>query len=194
MAERAEWPLNQGRFGTCVAHSFAHALATGLHEKYEVPCDPKLIVEKVKALCPCYDGHNTAMLPGEWNEIHANPGAAIEDIDSGKRYAVTVNCQRLDNFEEEFVAMERADERKMMMPCSIDLGRTTSVDGHGWHSVALCRCVPAAGRTNKNGRTEQLGSNRYVHTGDDGELQVRNDIRPGDCCHARGGGEPAGAA
>ena len=78
--ERAALPLNQGGFGTCVGHAFAQALTTAIQMKYGVPCDPTLVVEKVKTLCECWDGHHTARMPEEWNAVHASSRASIEDM------------------------------------------------------------------------------------------------------------------
>ncbi len=59
--------LNQGGHGTCVAYAFSQVMTTGLQEKYGVACDAVKLVEKVKALCPCWEGHETESMMGEWN-------------------------------------------------------------------------------------------------------------------------------
>ena len=129
----AAQPLNQGEFGTCVAHAFAVSLRTGLQVKYGVACDPKTIVAKVQALCPCWDGHQTDRMPKEWNEKHAQPCASIEDMDQMRRYNVKVQFRKIDDFAEARREMRRAEALKMYMPCTVTIKR----DGrHFWHSVA----------------------------------------------------------
>jgi hypothetical protein len=136
--ERAALPLNQGGFGTCVGHSFAQALTTGIQVKYGVPCDPTLVVEKVKTLCECWDGHHTARMPEEWNAVHASSRASIEDMDKRRRYNVRVDCRRIDDFAAARREMLRAEHLRTMMPCTI----ATDAAGHSHHSVALNACVP----------------------------------------------------
>ena len=138
--------LNQGKFGTCVAHAFAQALSQGLLSKYGVPCDAGAIVQTVKALCPCWNGHQTERMPEEWNKRHNDPGATIEDVDKRKRYRVKVNFRKVDLFTEAYCELERAEELKTYMPCTI----TTSIERHDRHSVALASCI--------DGKMEALNS------------------------------------
>ncbi len=137
--EGATLPLNQGDFGTCVGHAFTQALTTAIQEKFGVPCDPVLVVEKIKVLCECWDGHSTDRMPVEWNEVHAEPKAAIEDMDKRRRYNVRVDCRRIDDFAAARIEMLRAEHLRTMMPCAI----TTDAAGHPRHSVALYACVPS---------------------------------------------------
>eukprot|EP01046_Picozoa_sp_COSAG06_P054285 COSAG06_NODE_9619_length_1857_cov_2.552332_1_plen_296_part_00 len=137
-AAGAPLPLNQGRSRTCVGQSFSQALCTGLQEKYGVPCDPKAVVEKVKALCECFDGHFTERMPREWNDVHARQGAAIEDMDKTRRYNVKVDFRKIESFEQARTEMLKAEALRMMMPCTI----TTDTAGHIRHSVALSAVVP----------------------------------------------------
>ena len=65
--------LNQGKHRTCVGYAFSRVMTECLHEKYGIACDAAKFVEKVKALCPCWEGHETEDMLREWNEQHA-PG------------------------------------------------------------------------------------------------------------------------
>ena len=65
--------LNQGGHGTCVGYAFSRIMTDCLHEKYGIAGDAEKFVEKVKALCPCWEGHETEDMLREWNEQHA-PG------------------------------------------------------------------------------------------------------------------------
>lgn len=152
--ERAALPLNQGGFGTCVGHAFAQALTTAIQMKYGVPCDPTLVVEKVKTLCECWDGHHTARMPEEWNAVHANSRASIEDMDKRRRYNVRVDCRRIDDFAAARREMLRAEHLRTMMPCTI----TTGAAGHSRHSVALTACVP--GRDDKMSALNSWGAQK----------------------------------
>jgi hypothetical protein len=130
--------LNQGGGRTCVAHSFALAMTQGLQNKYEIGCDPTLFVEKVKALCPCWEGHQTELMPKEWNEVHANDGACIENLDRTMRYNVRVEFRKIDSFDEAHREMERAQALHMYLPCTM----ITDDKGHPQHSVALKATLP----------------------------------------------------
>jgi hypothetical protein len=148
MLEGAALPLNQGRSGTCVGHSFAQALCAGIQEKYGVPCDPNLVVEKVKVLCPCWDGHRTEHMPREWNDTHAMSGAAIEDVDKARRYNVRVDCRKIETFEQARAEMEKA-RRQVANEClppwikKFDLA-TTDEQAKEWGGAAEARRVGVA--------------------------------------------------
>jgi len=131
--------LNQGAFGTCVGYAFAKAMSQGLLGKYGVACNPEAIAEKVKALCPCWGGHETEFMPAEWNKKHDEQGASIEDVDRNKRYRVKVNFRAIGTFSEAYHEMERAEALKMLMPCTMTTER--KAQGHGQHSVALSACI-----------------------------------------------------
>jgi len=130
--------LNQGEHGTCVAYAFSLGMTTGLREKYDIACDPEKFVEKVKALCPCWEGHDTERMVEEWNEKHATAGAAIEDVDQRQRYNVKVEYSRISSFEETHAEMERQEALKLLMPCTM----STDAQGHELHAVALRSTVP----------------------------------------------------
>ena len=84
--------MNQGDAGTCVAYAFTLALSQGVDAKYGIAFDPAILVEKVKTLCPCWEGHRTERMPAEWNEKHADLGAFIEDVDKRYRLATMSKC------------------------------------------------------------------------------------------------------
>ena len=60
MHAKLHMPLNQGQAGTCVGYAFAAAVSQNLLAKYGVPVDPEKLADKVKTLCPCWDGHSLA--------------------------------------------------------------------------------------------------------------------------------------
>ena len=113
--------MDQGGFGTCVGYAFAQALSQGLQEKYGVASDANVIAEKVKTLCPCWDGHETDRMPEEWNAEHAKPGASIEGLDREKRYNVRVEFRKIDSFQEAHE--DRARALDLYMPCTIKSSR-----------------------------------------------------------------------
>ena len=113
-------------------------MTTGLHEKYEIACDAEKFVEKVKALCPCWEGHETEDMLREWNEQHARPGAAIEDVDQRRRYNVKVEYTKITSFAEACAEMERQEALKLLMPCTI----STDQQGHELHAVSLRGTAP----------------------------------------------------
>ena len=130
--------LNQRQGHTCVAYSFALAMTQGLQSKYDIGCDPALFVEKVKALCPCWEGHQTELMPKEWNDVHDSNGAFIEDVDHQLRYHVKVESRKIDSFDEAYREMDRAKALEMFLPCTI----ITNDKNHSQHSVALKATVP----------------------------------------------------
>jgi hypothetical protein len=130
--------LNQGGHGTCVAYAFSLVMTTGLQEKYDIACDPEKFVEKVKALCPCWEGHDPESMVREWNLLHASPGAAIEDVEQRRRYNVKVEYTKITSFEEAHTEMKRQEALKLLMPCTM----STHAQGHELHAVALRSTVP----------------------------------------------------
>ena len=135
----AALPLDQGKFGTCVAHATATAVSQNLTEKYGLPCPPTKLVEKFKALCPCYEGEKIKDYLEKWNKKHTGDGAAIENLDATLRYRVKMDAVRkIDNFDEAYRAMQTAESQRMYMLCEIK----TSQDDHALHAVALQACVP----------------------------------------------------
>jgi hypothetical protein len=130
--------LNQGGFRTCVGYAFSLVMTTGLHEKYEIACDPDKFVEKVKALCPCWEGHVPELMLDKWNKKHARPGAAIEDVDQRKLYNVKVEYTKITSFEEARAEMERQEALKLLMLCTY----STDQQGHELHAVALRSTAP----------------------------------------------------
>ena len=130
--------LNQRHGQTCVAYSFALAMTQGLQSKYDIGCDPALFVEKVKTLCPCWEGHQTELMPKEWNDVHDGSGAFIEDVDNQMRYHVRVESRKIDSFDEAYRKMDRAKALEMFLPCTI----ITNDKNHSQHSVALKATVP----------------------------------------------------
>jgi len=113
-------------------------MTTGLEEKYGIACDPDKFVEKVKALCPCWEGHETEQMLGEWNTMHVTTGAAIEDVDKRKRYNVQVEYTKITSFEETRAEMERQQALKLLMLCTM----ITVQQGHELHAVALRSTAP----------------------------------------------------
>jgi len=127
-----------GSFGTCAGYSFSRVMTTGLHEKYGIVCDPRKIFEKIEALCPCWEGHETELILGEWNKMHATPGAAIEDVDQHQRYNVKVEYTKITSFQEARAEMERQEALKLLMLCTM----STDQQGHELHAVALRSTAP----------------------------------------------------
>ena len=132
-------PLNQGGQKTCVAYAYAQALSQGLREKYGVPIDPDRLAEKIKGRHPCYKGAYIEQMLTKWNTQHLEAGAAIENLDA--RYHVKADAvRRIDNFEEAYRAMQKAEAQRMFMLCTIK----TPQQGHTRHAVALQACVPGS--------------------------------------------------
>ena len=121
-----------------MGYAFSRVMTTGLEEKYGIACDPEKFVEKVKALCPCWEGHETEQMLREWNKKHAKPGAAIEDVDQRKRYNVQVEYTKITSFEEARAEMERQEALKLLMLCTM----STDQQGHELHAVALRSTAP----------------------------------------------------
>ena len=130
--------LNQGGHGTCVGYAFSRVMTGCLCEKYGVTCDPEKFVEKVKALCPCWEGHEPESMLEEWNEQHDKPGAAIEDVDQRLRYNVVVKYTKITSYQAAHAEMKRQEALKMLMLCTI----STDKEGHDLHAVALHGTVP----------------------------------------------------
>ena len=126
-------PMNQGKQGTCVGYAFSNTLAHNLLGKYAVPISPEKLVEKVKTLCPCWDGHNIDKMCDEWNAKHTDTGARLENQDQdGKLYVVKVQYTRIDNIEEAYDLLRRTQGVLHMMAVI-----STQEDGHGLHAVML---------------------------------------------------------
>ena len=102
-----------------MAYAFSMAMSQGMLEKYGVTCDAHHIVEKVKALCRCWDGHFLDHTAQEWNHRHKEPGACIESRDKAWRYNVMVNFKVITSFAEAYEEMERAERLCMYIPCTI---------------------------------------------------------------------------
>jgi len=77
-------PLNQGQQGTCVCYAFAQCVAQGLLTKYEFSVNPETFVEKVKTLCPSWEGNDVRELCRDWNTQCTGARAKIEDVDKSK--------------------------------------------------------------------------------------------------------------
>ena len=116
-----------------MAYAFSSALAQGLLEKYSVVCDAELVVEKVKALCPAWDGHWIDKMAQEWNDKHAESGASIEDTDKSFRYNVKIDFKMIESFTEANEEMKLVDKLRIYMPCTI----STNINGHALHAVVL---------------------------------------------------------
>ena len=157
--------LNQGGHGTCVGYAVSLVMTTALHEIHGIACDPEKLVEKVKALCPCWEGHETERMLGQWNKKHAKPGAAIEDVDQRQRYNVMVQYTKITSFEEARAEMERQEALKLLMPCTISTGQ----QGHKLHAVALRGTAPG-------GKMEAVNSW--------GANQSLLEITPANFCYA----------
>jgi len=157
--------LNQGGHGTCVGYAVSLVMTTALHEIHGIACDPEKLVEKVKALCPCWEGHETERMLGQWNKKHAKPGAAIEDVDQRQRYNVMVQYTKITSFEEARTEMERQEALKLLMPCTISTGQ----QGHKLHAVALRGTAPG-------GKMEAVNSW--------GANQSLLEITPANFCYA----------
>jgi hypothetical protein len=93
----------------------------------------------VKALCPCWNGHEVDSMLLEWNAEHAKPGAAIEDVDKRRRYNVEVKADKIEVFDQARAAMQRAEALHIPMLCVITTPRSVA---HQYHAVALVACVP----------------------------------------------------
>ena len=130
--------LNQGHAGTCVAYAFTLALQQGLDTKYDIAVNPEALVEKIKFACPCWEGHETERMPAEWNEIHADSGAFIEDVEKRYRYHVKVDFSTINSFEEARREMQRAEKLKMYTPCTVKTG----AKGHERYAVTLTGTAP----------------------------------------------------
>ena len=132
-------PLNQGSFGTCVAYAMASAMCNNLISKYGVPFKEELLVEKLKTLFPCWEGNDVFSMLIEWNKVHLESRASIENMDRTKRYNVHAgDVQKLERFDEAYRAMQTAKAQEMFMLCIIK----TSQKGHAHHAVALQAFVP----------------------------------------------------
>ena len=130
--------MDQGKFGTCVAHAFAQALCEGLKQKYGIACNPDDILSKVTALCPCFYGSDTAKIVEEWNARYGEDGASIVDTSRTWRYNVKVEARMIENLDAACFEMKMAEYMKMRMTCTI----RTDEEGHNLHSVALVACMP----------------------------------------------------
>lgn len=129
--------LDQGSQLTCVAHAFTQALTANMLSKYGIVCSDTAVVEKVKCLCPCFEGHHTQQMPGRWNKKHMKEGAQIEDISRKRRYRVKVECHNIGSFAEAEREMKRAESQNLWLPCTI----TIAQQGHVRHSVAMTGCI-----------------------------------------------------
>ena len=147
--------LNQGSFGTCVAYAFAQALQTGLMGKYGVPVNAAELVATVKALCPCWNGHDTERMVEEWNKVHKKENAAIEDVDKKRRYNVRMTSRQVRDFEEAYCETESAENLKMYLLCTIK----TNEDGHERHALALAGVFVSEGGEKKMQALNSWGSN-----------------------------------
>jgi hypothetical protein len=112
-------------------------MAVGVRNKYGVALSAETVVEKVKTMCPCWNGHNTKRMPIEWNAVvDANPIGASFAI-GDKLYRIKVEAKAIDTFDEAYA--EVTSLQTMLFPTATI---STSTDGHGLHSVALMRPFP----------------------------------------------------
>ena len=132
MGAKLHMPLNQGQAGTCAAYAFAAAGSQNLLAKYGVPVDADKIADKVKTLCPCWNGHWPDKMCAEWNAKHKEQGAYLEDIDKSAQYSIHVACEKLADIEKTYEKMKRV-EGTMTLVCVIK----TDTAGHKLHAVAL---------------------------------------------------------
>jgi hypothetical protein len=133
--EGCPMPLDQGDFGTCVAYAFAQTVAVGVRNKYGVALDANKVVEKVKTLCPCWNGSNTELMPSQWNaQVDANPDGASFDIGDGNIYLIKVDSSRINTFQQAYRDISRS-QTMLYLTATISYQQ-------GLHSVALMRIHP----------------------------------------------------
>ena len=115
-----------------MGYAFAAAVSHNLLAKYGVPVEPEKLADKVKTLCPCWNGHWPDKMCAEWNAKHKEQGAYLEDIDKSAQYSIKVDCKKLADIEKTYEKMKRV-EGTMTLVCVIK----TDTAGHKLHAVAL---------------------------------------------------------
>ena len=129
-------PTNQGRSSTCVGYAFAKMLAYNLMGKYGIAVSESDVVAKVKAVCPCWNGHELTSMCDEWNTHHTSLGAWIEDMNQDMLYCVKIEHAAVAGIEEAFEEMSRI-EGTLLMLGGVTMGRGQ----HARHAVTLSNAL-----------------------------------------------------
>jgi hypothetical protein len=135
--EGSPMPMDQGHYRTCVGYAFAQSMAVGVRSKYNVALCAEKVVEKVKTLCPCWEGYDTEQMTMDWNaKVDSNPAGASFDV-GDQVYCIKVDAKRINTFDDAY--KEVAVLQTMLLPTAT-IG--TATDGHDRHSVVLMRPYP----------------------------------------------------
>jgi hypothetical protein len=125
--------LNQGAFGTCVAHAFAVALWYNVREKYGIALSLNRLLGVVLANLPAsaWNGDGLRDAVQRWNQR----GRYVFDTDNKRYYRVRVTYRRLDGIEAAYAEAKRVNGRMLILACITVRG--------GSHAVAIDRVLTA---------------------------------------------------
>jgi len=128
--------LDQGGLGTCTAFAFAAVLCNALLMKYRVVISPSALVEKLKALVPCWDGAKLDDFCALFGGRKRTAGAWLDD--GMKRYLIKVTAKKFSSIQETYEELKQMSFMHMLGTIR------TSTAGHGLHAVCLAYCYPEA--------------------------------------------------
>jgi hypothetical protein len=148
-------PLNQGKWGTCTAHAFAHAVSSGLMGKYDVPIEREKIVEMLKQqpeTARVWEGLDIKAICVGWNQIMEKTHIWIDDTNKTNRYKFKVTSKicssttefvvdQIDNINDVYqeLSIFQAAEIQILTHITIPGGR-----GHTHHAVSAFRVYDTA--------------------------------------------------
>ena len=148
-------PLDQGRWGTCAAHAFAHAVSSGLMGKYDVPIEREKIVEMLKQqleTARVWEGIGIKAICVGWNQIMEKPHIWIDDTNKTKRYKFKVTskiCSSTTEFAVDQIENINDAYQQLSIFQAAEIQILTHIiipdhPDHGGHAVSAFRTYDAA--------------------------------------------------
>ena len=100
-----------------------------------------MIFEKVKTLCPCYDGLEVLALVKSWNDKGRHAGHWLEDGEM--RYSIRVQCEEVKDIHKVWQRLDHMQGLEMMRAVVFT---TEDRDPDQRHTMALSITYPEAPR------------------------------------------------
>ena len=126
--------LDQGAFGTCVAHAFAKAFTVGILGKYNVSIDVGKIKDALVTEGNCWEGTHLDKMCEEWNAKFQHKW--FTDISNQCRYRIKAKFKLSKSIEECHAYIKRNQGVLVMMA-----GIKTDGHGHQHHAVAVDKAL-----------------------------------------------------
>ena len=104
--------LNQGQFGTCVAHAFAKAFTDGVLGKYRVQLKILEICALAKSKVDMWEGSRLVDMCDAWNDNFVDTWLQVTDNTCCR---IKVEFQKLDTIGEAYAYMQKVEGALLIM-------------------------------------------------------------------------------